>query len=195
MNLLIRNEMPDGTYEIVGTGWLPPMPDLRDYKQDNMELEEMNKKLGIGEGDQKDLKSVDLRKWCSPVENQLKLGSCTAHAGMGIVEYYEKRAFNKYVDGSRLFLYKVTRNLMQEAGDTGANLRDVMKALALCGVPAEKYWPYNVADFDLEPPAFVYSIADNFEALKYFCHDPLGSDITPAMVLESVRKYLVAGIP
>jgi C1A family cysteine protease len=195
MNLLIKNEMTDGTYEIVGTGWLPPMPDLRDYKQDNMELEEMNKKLGIGEGDQKDLKSVDLRKWCSPVENQLKLGSCTAHAGMGIVEYYEKRAFNKYVDGSRLFLYKVTRNLMQEAGDTGANLRDVMKALALCGVPAEKYWPYNVADFDLEPPAFVYSIADNFEALKYFCHDPLGSDITPAMVLESVRKYLVAGIP
>src|ERR1035437_7454795 len=123
MNLLIKNEMPDGTYEIVGTGWLPPMPDLRDYKQDNMELEEMNKKLGIGEGDQKDLKSVDLRKWCSPVENQLKLGSCTAHAGMGIVEYYEKRAFNKHVDGSRLFLYKVTRNLMQEAGDTGANLR------------------------------------------------------------------------
>ena len=195
MNLLIKNEMPDSTYEIVGTGWLPPTPDLRDYKQDNTELEEMNRKLGIGEGDQKEIKSVDLRKWCSPVENQLKLGTCTAHAGMGIVEYYEKRGFNKHVDGSRLFLYKVTRNLMQETGDTGANLRDVMKALALCGVPAEKYWPYNVADFDIEPPAFIYSIADNFEALKYFCHDPLGTDITPAMVLESVKKYLVAGIP
>jgi C1A family cysteine protease len=38
---------------------------------------------------------------------------------MGIVEYYERRAFNNYIDGSRLFLYKVTRNLMQVTGDAG----------------------------------------------------------------------------
>jgi len=67
--------------------------------------------------------------------------------------------------------------------------------ISVNGVPAEKYWPYNVADFDKEPDAFIYSIANNFEALKYFCHDPLGSDIAPAAVLESVKKYLVAGIP
>ena len=84
---------------------------------------------------------------------------------------------------------------MQQTGDTGATLRDVMKALALCGVPAEKYWPYNVADFDKEPPSFIYSIADNYEALKYFCHDPLGSGISPVTLLDSVKKYLAAGIP
>jgi len=67
--------------------------------------------------------------------------------------------------------------------------------ISVNGVPAEKYWPYNVADFDKEPDAFIYSIANNFEALKYFCHDPLGSDIAPVAVLESVKKYLVAGIP
>jgi len=194
MKTTISFETPEGTTQFLSTGWLPPMPDLRDYTESNSALEEMNMKLGIGE-DQKIVKSVDLRKWCSPVENQLNLGSCTAHAGMGIVEYYEKRAFNKHVDGSRLFLYKVTRNLMQETGDTGGRLRDVMKALVLCGVPGEKYWPYIVADFDKEPDAFIYSIANNFEALKYFCHDPLGSAITPAEVLDSVKKYLVAGIP
>jgi hypothetical protein len=26
------------TNEIVGTGWLPPMPDLRDYTQDSKEI-------------------------------------------------------------------------------------------------------------------------------------------------------------
>jgi C1A family cysteine protease len=193
MKQSITLETSEGQF-LVATGWLPPMPDLRDYTKESGAIEEMNMKLGIGE-DQKAPKSVDLRKWCSPIENQLTLGSCTAHAGVGIVEYYEKRAFNKHLDGSRLFLYKVTRNLMQETGDTGGRLRDVMKALALCGIPAEKYWPYKIEEFDREPDAFIYSIANNYEALKYFCHDPQGSKITPAEVLESVKKYLVAGIP
>jgi C1A family cysteine protease len=190
MKLLIENEST-----LLGTGWLPPMPDLRDYTEFSEQLNLLNEKLGIVETGEKIPASADLRKWCSPVENQLTLGSCTAHAGMGIVEYFERRAFNNHIEGSRLFLYKVTRNLMQQTGDTGAELRDVMKALALCGVPAEKYWPYNVADFDKDPPAFIYSIADNYEALKYFCHDPLGSDVPSAAVLDSVKKYLAAGIP
>jgi len=184
-----------GSGEIVGTGWLPPMPDLRDYTQDQKEIKAISKKLGIGAGKIKATSSVDLRQWCSPVENQGNLGSCTAHAGIGVVEYYERRAFNNYLDGSRLFLYKVTRNLMQVTGDKGAFLRDVMAALVLCGVPAEKYWPYKVTDFDKEPDAFIYSVADNYEALKYFCHDPQGAKVPYPTVLDSVKKYLAAGIP
>ena len=184
-----------GSNEPTGTGWLPPMPDLRDYTEYQKEIKAISKKLGIGAGKMKVTTSVDLRQWCSPVENQLSLGSCTAHAGIGIVEYYEKRAFNKHIEGSRLFLYKVTRNLMQVTGDTGAWLREVMGALALCGVPDEKYWPYKIADFDKEPDAFIYSVADNYEALKYFCHDPQGAKIPYPAVLDSVKKYLAVGIP
>ena len=184
-----------GLNEIVGTGWLPPMPDLRDYTEDQKEIKAISKKLGISTGKMKASTSVDLRKWCSPIENQLSLGSCTANAGIGIVEYYEKRAFNNHIEGAHLFLYKVTRNLMQVTGDTGAWLREVMGALALCGVPDEKYWPYNVADFDNEPDAFIYSIADNYEALKYFCRDPQGAKIPYPAVLDSVKKYLTTGIP
>jgi len=195
MNVIIKNLESDGSSELLGTGWLPPMPDLRDYTEFNEQICLLTQKLGIGETGENVPVSVDLRKWCSPVVNQLSLGSCTANAGMGIVEYYERRAFNKHIAGSRLFLYKVTRNLMQQSGDTGATLRDVMKALALCGIPAEKYWPYNVAEFDKEPPSFIYSIADNYEALKYFCHDPLGSGISPVTLLDSVKKYLASGIP
>ena len=92
--------------------------------------------------------SVDLRPWCSPIENQLTLGSCTAHAGVGLVEYFERRAFGKHIDASRLFLYKVTRNLLQWTGDTGAFLRTTMYAMTLFGTPPEEYYKYIIADFD-----------------------------------------------
>ncbi len=194
-------EIPE-TNQTVGTGWLPPMPDLRDYTVDHPVIAELTKRLGISPQVQKkfELKApaatpVDLRPYCSPIEYQGGLGSCSAHAGMGIVEYFENRAHGKYINGSRLFLYKTTRNLMGVTGDTGAWLRNVMGALVLCGVPPEVYWRYVIPDFDKEPTAFVYSVADNYEAIRYFCHDPMGANIAPATVLASVKTYLAAGIP
>ena len=192
-------EIPE-TKEMVGTGWLPPLPDLRDYTEEHPEITRMAKKLGISPT--KKVTSslpnkVDLRQWCSPIENQGALGSCTAHAALGIVEYFECRAFDKHIDGSRLFVYKTTRNLMGVVGDTGAWLRNTMGALVLCGVPPEKYCPYTdkKPDFDQEPTSFVYAVADNYETLKFFCHDPLGMNTPPEEVLVSVKKFLAAGIP
>jgi C1A family cysteine protease len=182
----------------LGTGWLPPVPDLRDYKEDHPEVKEMVKKLGFSSAKKASIPaSVDWRSYCSPVEDQGGLGSCSANAGVGVVEYFQNRAFGKFMEGSRLFVYKTTRNLMQVTGDTGAWLRTVMGALALCGVADEKYWPYTDQSpfFDNEPSAFVYSIAENFEALRYFCHDPQGANIAPAAVLERVKTFLAAGIP
>ncbi len=188
------------TKERVGTGWLPPLPDLRDYTEEEPDIARIAKKLGISPT-RKTTPSlpakVDLRQWCSPIENQGNLGSCTAHGAVGIVEYSERRALGKHIDGSRLFIYKTTRNLMGVTGDTGAWLRNTMGALVLCGVPPEKYWPYSdkKPDFDKEPPSFVYAVADNYEALKYFCHDPLGKNVPPATLLGNVKKFLAAGIP
>ncbi|MDA8100684.1 MAG: hypothetical protein M0042_13795 [Nitrospiraceae bacterium] len=184
-----------GTGEVVGTGWLPPLPDLRDYSAEHPVIAELSKGLGLGGRALSAPSTIDLRQWCSPIENQLNLGSCSAHAGMGVVEYFERRAFGQYIDGSRLFLYKTTRNLMKVTGDSGAWLRNVMGALCLCGIPAEKYWPYTVPDFDKEPTAFVYAIADAYEALRYFCHDPQAANVPPATVLASVKQYLAAGVP
>lgn len=200
MYAMYKKILTPETGEIFGTGWLPPLPDLRDYTEEEPEIAEMAKKLGVTVKGKK-MKtlppSVDLRDSCSPIENQGGLGSCTAHAAVGIVEYFQRRAFNKHIDGSRLFVYKATRNLMGVTGDTGAWLRNTMGALALCGVPGEKYWPYtdNQPEFDEEPPSFVYAVADNYEALRYFCHDPLGANVVPSTVLTNVKKYLAAGIP
>ena len=186
--------------EPLGTGWLPPLPDLRDYTTERPEIATMSKTMGVAEGGKK-LKaaptSVDLKPWCSPIENQKSLGSCTANAAVGVVEYFQRRAFGRHINGSRLFVYKSTRNLMQVTGDTGAWLRNTMGALVLCGVPPEKYWPYTDATpaFDKEPSSFVYSLGDNYEAVQYFCHDPLGANVPTATVLTSVKNYLAAGIP
>jgi len=188
------------TKETMGTGWLPPLPDLRDYTEEHPDVAKMAKMLGISPAKKAIPRlpaKVDLKKWCSSIENQGNLGSCTAHAAMGIVEYFERRAFGKHIDGSRLFVYKATRNLMGVTGDTGAWLRNTMGALVLCGIPPEKYWLYTdkKPDFDKEPPSFVYAVADNYEALRYFCHDPLGASISPAALLEKVKRFLAAGIP
>ena len=176
--------------ETFGTGWLPPMPDLRDYSAEEPEIKLMSKKLGLtAKAEPAVPEKVDLRKWCTPIESQGTIGSCSAHAGTAMVEYFQKRANKTYIPSSRLFLYKTTRNLMQVTGDTGAWLRSVMGALALCGVAPEKYWPYKIEDFDKEPPAFIYAIADNYEALKYFCHDPAKGKVAPDEVLASLGVF------
>jgi C1A family cysteine protease len=182
-----------------GTGWIPPVPDLRDYTEEHDKIQPLVAQLGIPEspGTGGLPAKADLREHCTPIEDQGQLGSCTANAAVGIVEYFEKRAFDRYIDGSRLFVYKATRNLMGVTGDTGAWLRNAMGALALCGVAPERYWPYtdDAAEFDHEPPPFVYAIADNFEALRYFCHDPIGQDLPRDEALQSVKRFLSGGIP
>jgi len=185
--------------EKLGMGWLPDYPDFRDYTLEIGENEELNLLLSTIGLDRVDLttlpSSVDLRKWCSPIENQGQIGSCTANAGTGVVEYFENRAFGRYLDASRLFLYKATRNFAKLTGDSGAFLRSTMGALALFGVPPEDYWPYTdkVPDFDKEPTAFCYSFAANYKSIKYFRHD--ATNLTNEAVLDSIKKALAAGIP
>jgi C1A family cysteine protease len=184
-------------------GWIPDYPDIRDYTKETAEVREI---LAGGEGGGAGARraggtgrthgaraalpaKVDLREWCSAVEDQGMLGSCTANAGAGVIEYYERRTFKKHVEVSRLFLYKVTRNLMKMKGDTGGFLRTTMGAMVLFGVPPEDYWPYTDSQdgFDREPPAFCYAFAQNYQAIKYYRHDPPGSR------LAEVRERIEGG--
>jgi C1A family cysteine protease len=137
--------------------------------------------------------TIDLRAWCSPIEDQGALGSCTANAAVGMIEYFERRAFGKHIDGSRLFVYKTTRDLLRWTGDKGAYLRTTMGSLVLFGVPPESYWPYDISKFDIEPTPFVYALGQNFQSLTYFRLDPAG--LTPNQVLANVKTYLASGFP
>lgn len=189
-----------------GMGWLPDYPDFRDYSPNldilpprlkalgqTKSIREMLTQAGVAEPSAKLPARVDLREYCSPVEDQGSLGSCTAHAGVALVEYFERRAFGRHLDASRLFLYKATRNLLHWQGDTGAFLRTTMGALVLFGVPPEEYWPYEIEQFDQEPPAFCYAFAQNYQALSYYRLSPPGT--SPEEVLKRVKTHLAAGLP
>ena len=190
-----------------GMGWLPDYPDFRDLTVEHDVVSTRLQGLGQKDSIKKMLaktgtsktgktvlpKSVSLVQWFSPIEDQGNLGSCTANAGVGMVEYFERRAFGKHVDASRLFLYKATRNLMREKGDTGAFLRSAMGALVLFGVPPEEYWPYNIANFDKEPTAFCYAFAQNYQSLSYYRLDPPGTP--PSLLLTRIKTNLAAGLP
>lgn len=200
------------TIEKLGMGWLPDYPDFRDYIVDRVEVSSRLERLGqkdsvktmltkIGVAEPAKLKlpentlsgDRDLRRWCSPIESQGSLGSCTAQAAVGIVEYFERRAFNEHIDASRLFLYKATRNMLKLTGDTGAYIRTTMGALVLFGVPPEEYWPYRIGDFDEEPPAFCYAYAQNYQAISYY---RLDRRVTPRrQLLSRIKRFLAAGLP
>ena len=184
-----------------GMGWRPDLPDFRDYTEETPDVRTVLAPTGVTAAAAKGARpyrlpaAVDLRDWASPVEDQGALGSCTAQAGAGVIEYYERKSFGHHVEASRLFLYKATRNLMKARGDSGAYLRSTMGAMVLFGVPPEPYWPYTDAEeaFDKEPPAFCYAFAQNYRTLLYFRHDAAG--VTRAAVLERLRTYLAAGHP
>ena len=139
------NTTPEG----FGLGWLADHPDIRDHThRHRIGPGRQAAQRGCAADEVKTPKtppaSVDLRADFSPVEDQGQLGSCTANAGAGMVEYFQRRAYGKYVDLSRLFLYKTTRDLLGVHGDTGAYLRSTMQALATFGAPPESYWPYDI---------------------------------------------------
>ncbi|MBF0485511.1 MAG: C1 family peptidase [Candidatus Omnitrophica bacterium] len=129
-------------------GWVPDIPDSRDYL-----YAAIRPKLKIPV-------SVDLRGSCSLVEDQGRLGSCTANALAGNLEFLDKQSDGIYTDVSRLFIYFNERVLEgHEDADSGAALRDGIKTLAKAGVCSEKSWPYAIAKFADVPPKRCYTEA------------------------------------
>ena len=180
--------------EKLGMGWLPDYPDFRDYTVEHEAVKSMLTQAGAADTNQAGLPAaVDLRAWCSPIENQGTLGSCTANAGVGMVEFFERKAFGKHIDGSRLFLYKVSRGLLHWTGDTGSFLRTTMASLVLFGVPPEEYWPYVVDDYEKEPSGFCYAFAQNYQAISYYRLDPPGT--SAEALLNQIKTNLASSLP
>ncbi len=162
-------------------GWLPDVPDARDvlYRTVFRVARQVPER-------------VDLREACSPVEDQGELGSCTAQALAGALEFLQLRALPererraRYRDLSRLFIYYNEREAMGTVReDSGAMLRVGIKTLARLGVCREEAWPYDVSRFARKPFDRCYSEA-------------LGHTVTAYQRLESLAEMkacLSGGIP
>jgi hypothetical protein len=102
---------------------------------------------------------ADLRPGCSPVEDQGQLGSCTANAVVGALEFKRRKA-GRQEDLSRLFVYYNARKLLgRESEDSGALIAHGMAALLAYGVPPESAWPYDPAKVTVAPPNDIYGQA------------------------------------
>lgn len=173
-------------------GWRPNFPNIRHYHSGTIQ-KILSKSEALKATPTQSPASIDLRSCSSPVEDQGDLGSCTANAGDGLIEYFERRAFGKHLDASRLFLYKATRTLAGDKGDIGAQPRDAMKALVIFGVPPEQYDHYDVTQFDQEPSAFCYAFAQRYKAVQYYRLDPSGTQLSKR--LNIIKTNLAAKLP
>ena len=131
---------------------------------------------------------IDLRDFCSPVENQGIMGSCTGHAVTAAVELIHNQETGSYRHLSRLFVYYNGRLLdgWPEADD-GATIRSCVKAVNKRGIPYETRWPYLRRNLLTAPPKEAYDCA---EARKVVGYQRINSQN-----LNAIRRALSQRLP
>jgi C1A family cysteine protease len=145
-------------------GWIPDLPDHRDYV-----FATAPKVLAKLPG------KIDLTKRCPPVYDQGEIGSCTANAIGGTIQFDQrKQKLRGTFMPSRLFIYyneRVMENTVDE--DAGAMIRDGIKSVAKEGVCPEKMWPYDASAYPpnarlaRKPSAACYKDALKHRAVQY----------------------------
>ena len=111
---------------------------------------------------------VDLKEGCTKVEDQGHLGSCTANATVGALEYLYKKRDGQSPDLSRLFVYFNARRIRGTTYmDDGAFICDAMASVLSFGACREEIWPYNINTFAIEPSQEAYQEALSHEAIQY----------------------------
>jgi C1A family cysteine protease len=158
-------------------GWIPDLPDHRDHLF--AATPEMLGNLPP---------AVDLRAACPAVYDQGDLGSCTANAIAGAIQFEQiKQALATTFEPSRLFIYYNERAIEGTVdSDSGAMIRDGIKSVAAQGAPPETDWPYDVAQFAVQPPPSAYADAAAHKLLQY-------QRVWPR--LNQFKSCLAAGFP
>ncbi len=131
-----------GYQRIRGYGWKPDLPDQRDFY------------YAIPHATAAALPTkTDLRPGCPPVYDQGQLGSCTANAIAGAIEFDQKKQGSPEFTPSRLFIYYNERVMegTSPAVDGGAQIRDGVKSVASQGACKETSWPYDDTNTDPAP--------------------------------------------
>lgn len=96
---------------------------------------------------------------------------------------------HQYLDVSRLFQYYATRKVENTVTeDSGATIRDTLKAANKYGVLDEKLWPYDITKFAVNPAATLWTAAATHKVTSY--HSIADGDLTTMKALIS-SGYLV----
>ena len=164
------------SYKIARYGWLPDLPDHRDHLY--AAPAELAGALPI---------KMDLRSQCPSVYDQGQLGSCTANAIAGAIEFDRLKQKISDFTPSRLFIYYNERVMEHTVdSDSGAQIRDGIKSVGLQGDCPEAEWPYVISKFKIKPPKNCYADALKYKAVLY-------QRVT--QTLSQLRGCLASGYP
>ncbi len=112
---------------------------------------------------------LDLRKWCSPIENQYSAGSCVGNGVVGALEFLQIRNGMEYTDLSRLFVYYNARLQTQDTDkDDGTYIRLAFSTLTTLGTCSEKVWPYDLDNLFVRPSWAAYRDAYPHKITSYY---------------------------
>jgi len=111
---------------------------------------------------------VDLRGMCSPVEDQGRVGSCTANATVGALEYHLRMMKLPFTDLSRLFVYYNARVMDGREGEMhGSSMVLNMAATMMYGACPASMWPYQTSLVTTRPTEACYRAAENLKGVSY----------------------------
>jgi C1A family cysteine protease len=139
-------------------GWVRDIPDQRDFRY--VPPARLTRALPV---------RVDLRSGFPDCYNQGRLGSCTANAISGALQFLErKEGAPEPVMPSRLFIYFNERELEGTVdSDSGAQIRDGIKSVVKRGFCPEDAWPYDIRKFAVKPPERCYRAARKDRVSEY----------------------------
>lgn len=138
-------------------GWKPSLPDPHD------EFAFVQTPTDVTVPDE-----FTLRAELPAVLDQGQLGSCTANALAGLLQYETIKAGADMGVPSRLFIYyqeRLREGTINE--DAGAYGRDGFAALRKVGCPPETLWPYVISQFRDKPSEEAYNNAESHRIHHY----------------------------
>ncbi|MCX7429350.1 MAG: C1 family peptidase [Planctomycetia bacterium] len=157
-------------------GWRRDLPDARDYR-----FSPPVPKAVLP-------RRVDLRdQFPNPCFDQGPLGSCTAFMCKSLVEFAQVKQKVAVSDPAALYMYYNARVIEGTTDwDSGASIRNAIKAVNAQGACHESEWPYETRRFAECPPHVAYLSGKEHQALTYARVDQR---------LIAMKRHLAEGWP
>jgi C1A family cysteine protease len=176
--------------DLCDCGWRRDAPDHRDFTVRQARIRRMLDRLRTS--NQARPTTVDWREYCLPVQDQGDLGTSSAHACVGLFQYFERRATGHVISPSRLFLHA---NALRFSGCDGARggacLRVSLKAALRFGLPPERFWPYAPDALERAPDPYLYAFNTEYRDVRYVRVDAAMQ--SGGQTLDALRSLLAAG--
>jgi hypothetical protein len=134
-----------------GLGWQRDLPDARDRSPPDV-TELLAGLRPLGERPPQ----ADWREYLPDVDDQQGLPAGAAHACLGMLQYFERRASGTVVEPSRLFIH-VAASRIAYPGEACPSLRTTWKAIKRFGAVPESLFPYELSAACPERCDFAYA--------------------------------------